>query len=142
MPPLDLERLIYFAGFGQLSVLVASALVPLRLNWKEELGVLKKLHRQMYWVYGGYVVMAIISFGLISIFNARELASGSGLARGLCAYITVFWSIRVCLQAVFDVKEHLTTWWLKVGYNLLTLFFISFAVIFGMGALGFGASRK
>ena len=132
----DLERLIFFAGFGQLSVLIASALVPIRLNWKEELGSLKKLHRQMYWTYGGYVVMAIISFGLISIFNARELASGSGLARGLCAYITVFWGVRVSLQAVFDVKEHLSTWWLKGGYYTLTLVFLALTIVYGIGALG------
>ena len=61
----SLSTLIWFAGLAQLSVLVASALVPIRLNWREELGVLKRLHRQMYWTYGGYVVMAIIAFGTL-----------------------------------------------------------------------------
>ena len=130
------ETLIYFAGIGQLSVLIASALVPIRLDWKQELGSLKTLHRQMYWVYGGYVVIAIISNGLISIFNAKELASGSGLARGFCGYVTVFWGIRLILQAVFDVKEHLKTWWLTVGHHLLSLLFLCFFVIYGSSALG------
>ena len=134
----SLETLIKLAGYGQLSVLVASSLVPFQLNWKEELGSLKKLHRQMYWVYGGYVVLAIISFGLISIFNARELASGSGLGRGLCAYIAIFWGVRLGLQGVFDVKEHLGKWWLNAGYNLLTLLFAGFTIVYGMGALGTG----
>ena len=58
----------------------------------------------MYWVYGGYVVLSIVAFATLSIFNSRELASGSGLARGFCAYVAVFWGIRVGLQAVFDVK--------------------------------------
>jgi hypothetical protein len=130
------ETLIFFAGFVQLSVLIASALVPIRLDWKRELGSLKKLHRQMYWVYGGYVVLAIISIGLISIFNAKELASGSGLARGFCGYVTAFWGIRLILQGVFDVKEHLKTWWLAAGYYLLSLLFFCFLVIYGSVALG------
>ena len=77
-----LSRLIFVAGVGQVGVLVASALVPFRLNWRDELRALSRLHRQMHWVYGGYVVMAIITFAALSIFNSRELASGSGLARG------------------------------------------------------------
>ena len=35
----------------------------------------------MYWVYGGYVVLSIVAFSLISVFNAVELAAGSA---GLC----------------------------------------------------------
>ncbi|MGB6044927.1 MAG: hypothetical protein WBF93_17360 [Pirellulales bacterium] len=130
-------NLILMAGVGQLTVLIASALVPLRLNWRDELRHLPKLHRQMYWVYGGYVVLSIIAFGLISIFNAEQLAGSSGLARGFCAYVAAFWGIRVALQAVFDVKPYLSTWWLKAGYHLLTVMFIAFTVIYAWTATGF-----
>jgi len=129
-----LSRLIFVAGVGQLSVLIASALVPIRLNWREELVKLSRLHRQMYWVYGGYVVLSIVAFATLSIFNSRELASGSGLARGFCAYVAVFWGIRVGLQAVFDVKEHLTTWWLKAGYFALTIMFMMFTIVYAWAA--------
>ena len=129
-----LTILIFAAGIGQLSVLVASALVPIRLRWRKELRPLKRLHRQMYWVYGGYVVLAIVAFGLISLTCARELAGGSSLARGVCLYIAVFWGIRLMLQAVFDVREHLTTWWLKVGYHGLTILFACFTGVYGWAA--------
>jgi hypothetical protein len=131
-----LARFLVAAGVAQLGVLVASALVPFRLNWRKELSSLSRLHRQMYWVYGGYVVMSIVAFALISIVNARELASGSGLARGLCCYIAVFWGVRVVLQGVFDVKEHLTAWWLKAGYFILTVLFASFTLVYAWAALG------
>jgi hypothetical protein len=137
-----LPHLIFLAGVGQLGVLIASALVPFRLNWREELRCLSRLHRQMYWVYGGYVVLSIIAFASISIFNARELASGNGLARGFCAYVAVFWGIRVVLQSIFDAKEHLTTWWLKAGYLALTLMFTTFAVIYSWAALHLVISIK
>lgn len=133
---ITLTRLIFLAGVGQLSILVASSLVPFRLNWRQELQCLPRLHRQMYWVYGGYVVLSIVAFGTLSIVQSRELASGSGLARGFCAYVAVFWGIRLALQAVFDVKAHLTTWWLKAGYFVLTVMFAGFTAVYAWAALG------
>ena len=130
-----LAYLIFLAGFGQLSVLVASALVPIQMNWKQEFANLPRLHRQMYWVYGGYVVMAIISFGLICLLNSREMASGSLLARSLCSYMTVFWGVRLSLQTVLDVKSHLTKWWLVAGYHTLSVLFLCFTLIFAWAAL-------
>src|SRR6185436_4146532 len=130
-----LPTLITAAGVGQLSVLIASALVPFRMNWRTELQSLSRLHRQMYWVYGGYVVLSILAFALLSLFNARELAGGGALARGLCLYVAIFWGVRVVLQAIFDVREHLTAWWLKAGYAVLTLLFASFTIIYGWAAL-------
>jgi len=131
-----LPQLIFWAGVGQAGVLTASALVPFRLKWRDELQGLPRLHRQMYWVYGGYIVLSIIAFAAISISNHDELTRGSGLARGFCAYVALFWGIRTGLQPVFDVKKHLTAWWLKAGYVLLTAMFGSFTVIYGWVALG------
>ena len=112
------------AGAAQLSILVASALVPFRLNFRRDLAPLPALHRQLYWTYGGYVVMGIVALGIISLACADELASGSRLARAVCAYGALFWGIRVSLQAVFDVKPHLTAWWLTAGYHALTVLFV------------------
>lgn len=130
-----MASLIFWAGAGQLAVLIASSLVPFQLNWKTDLAVLPRLHRQMYWVYGGYVVLSIVAFGLISLFNAQELAEGSGLARGVCGYIAVFWGVRLALQGVFDVKSFLTSWWLTLGYHILTVLFLCFTAVYGIAAL-------
>lgn len=130
-----LPTAIFFAGFAQLAVLVASALVPLRLNWRTSLDVLPKLHRQLYWVYGGYVVLAIIANGLVCVINADALADGSRLSRCVCFFLAVFWGVRLSLQSVLDVREHLTTWWLRTGYHLLTLLFSSFTVTFSWAAV-------
>lgn len=130
-----LSKLIFVAGWGQLSVLIAAALVPIRLNWRESFQPLSRLHRQMYWVYGGYVVLSIIAFGLLSLLYSRELAGGSGLARGFCLYISIFWGIRLGLQAVLDVKRHLTAWWLNAGYFGLTFLFAFFTGVFGWSAI-------
>lgn len=131
-----MTQLIFAAGVAQLGVLMASALVPSRLNWREQLRCLSPLHRQMYWVYGGYVVLSIVAFALLSLFNARELAGGSPLARGLSGFIAVFWGVRLLLQGVFDVKEHLTEWWLRAGYGLLTLLFAVLTALYASAAFG------
>jgi hypothetical protein len=126
---------IRVAGAGQLTVLVASALVPFRLNWKRDLASLPKLHRQMYWTYGEYVVLGIVTLGVVSLACAHELAAGTRLARFVCGYGAVFWGVRLCLQAVFDVQSHLKTWWLKLGYHTLTLLFLFFTAVYGYMAL-------
>src|SRR5262249_37193582 len=94
----NLDWLIFLAGFGQLAVLIASALVPVRLKWTKSFQALPRLHRQLFWIYGGYIVLAIVAFGLLSLLHSGELAGGGGLARALCAYIAVFWGIRLALQ--------------------------------------------
>jgi hypothetical protein len=130
-----LPTLIFAAGFVQLSVLVASSLVPLRLEWRKVFVALPRLHRQMYWIYGGYVVLAIVANGLVCVVNSDELAAGSHLARFVCGYIALFWGVRLALQALLDVQEHLTTWWLVAGYHTLTLLFASFTMLFAWAAL-------
>lgn len=130
-----LSKLIFGCGVVHFCILTASALVPIRLKWKEEFRSLSRLHAQMYWVYGGYVVLSIVAFGLISLFNSVELAAGSRLARSFCGYVAVFWAIRVSLQPVLAVEEHLKTWWLRLGYHSLTVVFVCFTLTFGWAAL-------
>jgi hypothetical protein len=130
-----LTHLIFLAGLGQITILIASILVPFRLNWQDELRSLGRLHRQMHWVYGGYVVLSIIAFAALSIRNSAELASGSALARGFCGYVAVFWGIRLALQAIFDIKEYLNTWWTKAGYFALSLMFAALTIVYSWAAL-------
>lgn len=120
---------------GQLTIMIASALVPSRLRWRHELCDLPRLHRQMHWVYGGYVVLSIVAFATLSIRNSEELASGSSLARGFCAYVAVFWGVRPGLQAVFDIKEYSNTWWARAGYAALGLMFAALTLIYSWAAL-------
>jgi hypothetical protein len=127
--------LIFAAGFAQLGVLVAAAQAPSRLNWFTELQPLHRVHRQMHWVYAGYVALSIVAFALLSIFHARELAGGGPLARGLCGYIAVFWGVRLGLQAVFDIKPYLTAWWMTLGYRTLTVVFAGLATVYSVASL-------
>jgi len=130
--------LIVLAGFGQLGLLIPAAQIPSRLHWRTELQPLRRVHRQMHWVYGGYVTLSMLAFALLSIFNARELSNGSGLARGVCAYVALFWAVKVVCQGVFDMTPYVAQPWMKAGYRALTVMFASLAVIYGWAAVRAG----
>ena len=130
-----LPQLLFAAGLIQISVLVASALVPLRLDWRSQLAPLPKLIRQLFWVYGGYTVLAILGLAVIVIVNARELAAGSLLARSVCLYLAAFWGIRLALQLVLDARPFLTAWWLWAGEAALTLLFVFLTAVYLSAAL-------
>jgi len=130
----SLHDLLFLAGLAQLGVLAASAMVPIQLKWHETFRSLPKLHRQLIWVYGGYIVFSILALAIICLVHARELASGSGLARAFCVYGMCFWGIRLALQGVFEVKPYLTSGWLKAGYHALTAVFVFLVIVYGWGA--------
>ena len=131
-----MPALIFIAGLAQWSILVASALVPRELEWRTTLSVLPKLYRQLFWIYGGYVVLGIIANGAVCVCFAAELANGSTFSRVVCGYIAIFWGVRLSLQAVLDAKPFLTTWWLRAGYHLLTVLFASVVLVLGWAAMG------
>jgi hypothetical protein len=49
--------------------------------------------------------------------------------------MAIFWGIRLSLQAVLDVKEYLTAWWLIAGECVLTILFLYFATVFTIATL-------
>jgi hypothetical protein len=129
-----LTNLIFAAGIVELCIPAASALVPLRLDWRGQFGTLSPLHRQLYWVYGGYTLLSIVAIGGIAMFNNAELAGGGMLARSFCLYGCAFWGIRLALQGVLDVRQHLTRWWLRLGYHCLTVAFAYLTLVFAWAA--------
>ena len=131
-----MKTLILIGGLLHFGILIASALTPGVLEWRRHLATLPLLLRQLFWVYGGFIVLIIISFGTISLTNAAALASGEQLGRSVCGIIAMFWFARLLVQwLVFDATPFLTTRLLKAGYQLLTLGFISLTVIYGCAAI-------
>lgn len=123
-------------GFLHFVILIASALTPRVLDWRTNLATLPPFLRRLFWVYGCFIVLVIISFGVLTLLHADELASGAALSRSLCAMIAVFWLARLAVQfLVFDAQPFLTTTFLRLGYHGLTLLFAALVFIYACAAL-------
>lgn len=130
------ETLVRIGGVIQLSILMASALVPGTLRWRTELGKLPPLVRQLIWVHGAYIVLIIAAMGLLSLGEAVELTRGSLLARSVCGFIAVFWFVRLLIQlTLFDGRPYLNNVLLKFGYHSLTVAFLLLAALYGWLAI-------
>jgi len=132
------ELLLYFGGVIHFAILIASAMVPRVLDWRGNLAKLPRMLRQLFWVYGVFIVLTIIGFGTLSLVHAGALAAGDPLGRWLCGFIAIFWTLRLGVQFfVFDLRPYLTTPFLRAGHYLLTLAFIFLVTIYGGIAGGF-----
>jgi hypothetical protein len=133
---MNLETWLRLAGVGQFALLVASALTPKVLDWRTNLAGLHPFLRRLFWVYGAFIFLVILCFGLLACTQASALAAGSPLARGVCAFVAVFWFARLLVQLfVFDARPLLSNRWLKVGDHFLTAGFIALVSVFGWAAL-------
>jgi hypothetical protein len=127
---------LFVGGLLHFVVLIASALTPRVLDWRANLAALQPFLRRLFWVYGCFIVLVIISFGVLTLFHTDELASGASLPRSVCAMIAIFWLARLGVQFfVFDARPFLTTTFLRLGYNGLTLLFTALVFIYGCAAL-------
>ena len=127
---------LFIGGLLHFVVLIASALTPRVLDWRANLATLHPFLRRLFWVYGSFIVLVIISFGVLTLFHADELASGGLLPRSVCAMIALFWLARLGVQFfVFDARPFLTTTFLRLGYHGLTALFATLVFIYGSAAL-------
>jgi hypothetical protein len=131
-----MKWLLFVGGLLHFVILIASALTPRVLDWRANLTTLHPFLRRLFWVYGCFIVLVIISFGVLTLAHANELASGAPLARAICAMIAIFWLARLIVQFfVFDARAFLTTIFLRLGYHGLTLLFAALVFIYSCAAL-------
>nr|ACO70948.1 hypothetical protein [uncultured Verrucomicrobiota bacterium] len=131
------ETLILLGGCVHFCILIASALVPRLLDWRTNLAPLQPFLRRLFWVYGAFIVLTIVCFGLLSVGHAKELVEGTPLARGVCVFIAIFWIARLGVQFfVFDARPFLTKWWIRLGYHGLTVIFTLLPVPYVLVAVG------
>ena len=130
---------LYVAAGIHFAILTASALTPKALDWKSTLAPLPPLLRRMFWVYGIFIVVMIISFGVLTVLHAPAMADGAPVARSLAVVIAVFWALRLGVQFfVFDARPWLTRPLYRIGYHSLTVAFVVLVTVYTAAALGLG----
>ena len=117
--------LLWALGGFQLCVLMASAQVPKRLNWAEELARLSPFNRKLMWTYGMFIVATVVAFAVLTLTLRDSFLKGERAAVGLAIFMSFFW----CLRLGFDTFYYKSEDWpkgedLQVGHALLNALFV------------------
>jgi hypothetical protein len=98
--------LIVLAGVAQLGMVLVGLQVPRVFGWRQDLARLRPSNRRLFWVYGTFIVLANIGFGLLSILHASEIAAGRGFAGGFALFAGLYWLARLIVQyAAFNTPD-------------------------------------
>jgi alginate O-acetyltransferase complex protein AlgI len=122
---------IYAAAFGHLLVLVASVQVPGRLGWKQDIRKLMRFNQKVFWVYGFYILLCIVSFAALTWRLHDAFLAGDPAARYIAGFIALFWTVRVLIDFFwYDHGDWPPGNALVTGHALATSLFCSLAVIY------------
>jgi len=121
-------RDLWFVGAAHFLVLVASFQVPYQLRWKSDLQSLMPLNRKLLWVQSAFTVLTILAFGTLTFMLHSELLRGDRAALGLAAFIGIYWTARILVDAFyFSHADWPRGRKLVVGHILLTTLFVCLA---------------
>jgi hypothetical protein len=115
---------LWLAGAGHFVILIASFQVPYRLRWKEDLKQLMPLNRKLFWVQSAFTVITIVAFGTLTLVLHSELLHGGRAALGLTAFISIYWTARILVDAFyFSSSDWPHGRQFAIGHVLLTALF-------------------
>ncbi len=127
-----LPRLIFFAGLGQLALVIASLAIPRVLRWREDTAKLRPLTRQVFWTYALYIWSINLCFGLISL-RPGLLLDHSPLACCVTGFIAAYWMGRILIQLFYmDRSDAPTGWHVTLAEVALVGLFLFLALTYGM----------
>lgn len=128
--------ILKLASVSYLGLLAAGMLMPGAVGLPQHLSALPKFIRQLFWVYYAFIGLSLICFGLGTFFLAEHLASGTPLARAVCGFLALFWSVRfVAGTFVFDLRPYLTNGWRRAGLTAANVVFTCLPVVYGWVAM-------
>jgi hypothetical protein len=133
---IDLTLLLQIAGILHLGLMCAGLLMPHVVGMRRHLSALPPFIRQLFWVYYAFIALCLVSFCLITIAFADTLAQGGTLARALCAFFAVFWTLRLIAGTfVFDMEPYLTSSYKRFGYHALNIVFAYLPAVYALAAV-------
>jgi len=70
---------------------------PKYFKWKDELGSLSIINREMMYVHTFFIALIISLMGILCINSSKELIE-TGLGKQLCLGLGIFWAARLFIQ--------------------------------------------
>ena len=135
-----LTLLLQIAAILHLGLLCAGLLMPGVVNLRTHLALLPAFIRRLFWVYYSFIGLCLVSFGCLTFTLAGTLAGGSVLARALCVFFALFWTLRlIAATFIFDLRPYLTNGYRRLGYHATNIVFIYLPVVYSLAAWKGGA---
>jgi hypothetical protein len=130
-----LTILLQIAGILHLGLLCAGAMMPGVVDLRAHLRTVPRFIRQLFWVYYSFIGLCLVSFGCLTFALAGTLAEGGILARALCTFFALFWTLRlIAATFVFDLRPYLTNVFRRVGYHTINIVFVYLPVVYLLAA--------
>ena len=128
--------LLKLIALTYVGLLAAGLLMPGVVGMRNHLATMPDFIRKLFWVYYTFIGLCLIAFGTGTFIFAEELASGTTLARALCGFLALFWTVRFFVASfVFDLKPYLTNRWRRVGLWAANAVFTVLPVVYGWVAV-------
>src|SRR6185503_12671774 len=130
---INLALLLQIAGVLHLGLMCAGLLMPRVVGMRGHLAALPPFIRRLFWVYYSFIALCLVGFSIITVAFAGTLAEGGHLARALCTFLALFWTLRLIAGTfVFDLRPYLTSTFRRAGYQALNLVFAYLPVVYAL----------
>ena len=70
---------------------------PKYFNWRQELGSLSLINRQMFYVHSFFIAFTVLLMGLLCLTSTHELLN-TGFGKRICMALGIFWIVRLIIQ--------------------------------------------
>lgn len=103
---------------------------PKYFNWKQELGPLSVINRDLMVVHTFFIALVVFFIGLLCLTSAEEIVT-TGLGKKICCGLGIFWTARLFVQFFgfssktwkgksFETMVHVA---LSIFWSYLSVFF-------------------
>ena len=119
------------AGVFHVITVALAHFTPIPAGWEENLARLPAVHRRFAVAQNIFIGAVMVFAGLVSLFFADVLISGSTAARIICAGIALWWGARLVVLPWLRVGPELRTPLLRAGFVFLHAECAAFALGYG-----------
>ena len=132
---INLTLLLQIAGVLHVGLMCAGLMMPRVVGMRGHLAGLPPFLRQLFWVYYSFIALCLVGFSIITIAFADTLAAGGNLARALCAFFALFWTLRLIAGTfIFDMRPYLTSSYRRLGYHAINIVFAYLPIVYALAA--------
>lgn len=133
---MNTTSILKLTALTYLGLIAAGCIMPGVVGLPQHLRTLPKFIRQLFWVYYAFIGLSLVCFGLGTFLLADQLSAGTPLARAVCGFLALFWTLRFVVGTfVFDLSPYLTDHWRRAGLTAANLVFACLPIVYGWVAI-------